>query len=63
MFNNICNGLTNFQSSGGPVCISDEISEEEYEEMRNNTYVTDDEIEEMCRQNEEDGDDEMYAVF
>lgn len=61
MFNNICNGLTNFHSSGNPVCITDEMSEEEYEEMRDNTYVTDEELNEMCKKSKDD--DDMYAVF
>lgn len=63
MFCNIMNGLTNFYSSN-PVCICDEIDEDEYDEMHDNTYVTDEKVEEMCKQNEEDDDEmEMYAIF
>ena len=43
MFCNIMNGLTNFYSSN-PVCICDEIDEDEYDEMHDNTYVTDEEL-------------------
>ena len=45
MFCNIMNGLTNFYSSN-PVCICDEIDEDEYDEMHDNTYVTDEELNE-----------------
>ena len=63
MFCNIMNGLTNFYSSN-PVCICDEIDEDECDEMHDNTYVTDEELNEMCKQNEEDDDEmEMYAIF
>lgn len=63
MFCNIMNGLTNFYSSN-PVCICDEIDEDEYDEMHDNTYVTDEKVEEMCKQNEEEDDEmDMYAIF
>ena len=63
MFCNIMNGLTNFYSSN-PVCICDEIDEDEYDEMYDNTYVTDEELNEMCNdKNYDDDDDEMYAIF
>ena len=63
MFCTIMNGLTNTYSSN-PVCITDEIDEETYEEIHDNTYVTNEEVEEMCRQNEEEDDEmEMYAIF
>ena len=48
MFCNIMNGLTNFYSSN-PVCICDEIDEDEYDEMYDNTYVTDEELNEIKR--------------
>lgn len=64
MFCNIMNGLTNFYSSN-PVCICDEIDEDEYDEMHDNTYVTDEELNEMCskKYDDDDEDDEMFAIF
>ena len=64
MFSTIMNGLTNSYSSS-PICICDEIDEEDFDEIYDNTYVTDEEVEKMCRQNDDEDYDssEMYAIF
>ena len=62
MFDNrsLFNGLTNTYSSN-PICIREEIDEEDFEEMRENTYVTEEDIEEM--DDTYGSEEELYAVY
>ena len=59
-YSSIFNGLTNNYSSN-PICISEEMDEEEFEEMKENTYVTEEDIEEM--DDEYGSEEDLYAIY
>ena len=55
----ICNGLINYNSSN-PICICDEMDEDEYDEMYDNTFAS----EEYLENKEEDySSEDMYAIW
>ena len=55
----ICNGLINYHSNN-PVCILDDMEDEDYDEMYENTFASEEYIEDK---EEYSSSDELYAIW